>query len=87
MITLVKNKNLGFVLKASERDRVQNPVAIALKRRPGLAFFLTIKTPTRFMGLGSKISERCRKSDRHKKSKHETERMLSRKACPLHRFS
>src|SRR5579863_2512666 len=51
MITLVIDEDLGLVLEPAERGRVDDPVAVALKRRAHRMFRLRMKPAATFLGF------------------------------------
>jgi hypothetical protein len=51
MVALVINENLRLMLKAAERGRVDDAVAVALKRGPRWMLGLRIEPPTALFRL------------------------------------
>src|SRR6185437_6090259 len=51
VVALVIDEDLGLVLQAPERGRVNNAVAVALERRPHLMLGLGLKPPTALLRL------------------------------------
>jgi hypothetical protein len=64
VIALVIDEDLRLVLEAAERNRVNDPIAIALERRSGRAFRFRVKTTACMLSFGGVGRERRRESER-----------------------